>query len=482
MTRIVPLALALLPLAGCHLSHEREGSIPVPGARDGGLPTDAAVPSDAWAPPDAGPIECALARGATLQATSTRFAAHAPELGWDGEQLGLVVFESDGDIPHPVVSATRVAADLSVAEPLRVVGEESHSWGEAAWDARAGFGLCWNGDPGGAGRTMFRFRDRDGGELAPRLDLDADGGACEGLARARDRWGAVWRHGRGEGGISMRAAVIDDRGVVVGAPIDLDEPTAYPGRSALIAADGDGFVVAVPREGAGLELTRITRDGRASARALIDAPLARYGAIAVHDDGTIGLAIRDGGRDEGGLRFVRVGPDLERLPRETLLVSIGRGVRHPRLVAMPDGWAVLWVEQRESASPASAAVLAHLDRDGVPREPRRILVEGANSGYGGPSVVAHADGLHVAIARPPDPDMHAPEQVFVTRLECERPAADPCAPQDARSSGDDCVELTGHAWDGASCVPVVCGCIGADCDRIAALEAECVADHPTCGR
>lgn len=482
MTRIVPLALALASLAGCYLAHERERHGPAPGARDASLPLplDAALLADAWSAPDAGPIDCALVLGATLQASDTPYAAHAPELGWDGEQLGLVVFESDGAIAHPIVSAARVAPDLSAVSALRVVGEESHSWGEAAWDARVGFGLCWNGDPGGPGRTLFRLRDRAGSELAPRVDLDPEGGACEGMARARDRWGAVWRHGRGTEGVSMRAAVIDDRGALIGTPIDLDEPTAYPGRSALIAADGDGFVVAVPRDGEGIELTRIGRDGRASARALVPAPLARYGAIAVHDDGTIGLAIRDGAREAGGLRFVRLGRDLARLPGETLLVSIGRGVRHPRLAPMPDGWAVLWVEQGDSTRPATAAVLAHLDREGVPREPRRVMVAGANSGYGGPSILPHDGGVYTAIARPPEPGSLGHEQVFVTRLECEAPAPDRCAPQDARSSGFACATLDGYAWDGASCVAVLCGCVGSECDRIAPLEAECLADHAGC--
>jgi hypothetical protein len=130
-------------------------------------------------------------------------------------------------------------------------------------------------------------------------------------------------------------------------------------------------------------------------------------------------------------------------------------------------------------STATAAVLAHLDRDGVPREARRTLVEGENSSYGGPAILADPRGLYVAIARPPDsPGGH--EQVFVTRLECEAPAPDRCAPQDALPSGDDCATVFGFAWNGMTCAPIVCGCLGTECDRLAPLEEECLADHAGC--
>lgn len=467
----MPLLIAISSLAGCYLSHERD-------APDASAPDDAAVPTDARldAPPDAGPIECALAPRAAIQASSTAFAAHAPRIGWDGERVGLVVFESDGSIPHPVVSATRVAADLSATAPLWLAGEESHSWGEAAWDPRVGLGVCWNGDPAGPSRTLFRIRDREGRELTPRVDVDAEGGACEGVARAGDRWGLVLRHGREQ--VAMRAVVIDDRGAIVGQ-VDLDDPTEYPGRGALIAADREGFVAAHALAGEGVVVTRIGRDGSRASRAIVPAPLARYAALAVHDDGTIGLAIRDGTRTEGGLRFVRLTRDLAVIPGETTLVELGRGARHPRVVAMPDGWAVLWVEQEADSRPATGAVLAHLDREGVPREPRRVLVAGANSAYGGPSLLAHEGGLYVAISRPPEGGAGS-EQAFVSRLDCVAPAPDRCAPQDARSSGDACAMLDGYAWDGGGCAPVVCGCLGTECDRIAVTEAECLADHSGC--
>jgi hypothetical protein len=452
--------MALSVVAGCYLSHPR------PLGPDGG--------ADAGPPP-----RCTFAPERAAFVTSTPFAAHAPELGWDGERLGLVVFESDGDIGHPVVSFTRVPADLA-APPLAVVGEESHSWGEAAWDERVGFAVCWNGDPGGRSRTMVRLRLRDGAELAGPIEVDPDGGACEGLARSRSRWGVVWRHGR-TSPVSMRVGILDDTGALRGAPFDLDSPTEGSGRGGVIAADGDGFVAAVAVEGSGVELTRIDAEGMVIGRGLVAAPRARYGAIAVHGDGTLGLLVRDGAREVGGLRFLHVDRDLSTTLAQTRLVTDGRGVRHPRIVPLPDGWAALWVEQGDSSMPATAAVLAHLGHDGLPIEPRRVLIEGENSGYGGPALAFHDGALFTAIARPPSsPGGH--EQVEVTRLTCEAPARPRCAPNDARSDGTRCSLSAGFTWTGSRCEEIACGCAGTECDRVGRTEEECLADHAGCAR
>ena len=467
MTRIVPgVLVAALALPGCYLAHERDpdASVPLP-RRDAEAP-DAPPRLDAGPPPP-----CTLAPEARRFVTSTRFAAHAPELGWDGERIGLVVFESDGEIPHPVVSWTRVSTALE-APALTVVGEESHSWGEAAWDPAVGFAVCWNGDPGGRSATRLRLRSRDGRELTPRLDLDPDGGACEGLARAGDRWGITWRHGRET---QMRVGVVDDRGALVAPALDVGAPD--PG-GALITAYGDGFLVMTPHP-EGVLLERIGRDGDSRGIHIVPIAGARYGALAAHDDGTLGIAARIGARDVGGLRFVLLAADLRTVLADTLLVVEGRGVRHPRLVPVPDGWAVLWVEQGDSSRPATAAVLAHLGRDGAPLEPRRALVDGENSDYGGPSLLWHERALYAAIASSPTRP-GAGEQVELIRMTCEPTPRDRCAALDAASSGDDCTELTGFTWDGRACRPVVCGCAGEDCDRIAALEAECQADHAAC--
>ena len=123
MTRFVPLLLVLagsgsLALtSGCYLSHER-GPRAASGT-DAAVARDASVASDASIAPDGGPIECALVPRGELQVTDTAYAAHAPRIGWDGERLGVVVFESDGDIGHPIVSATRVDIGLTAARARR---------------------------------------------------------------------------------------------------------------------------------------------------------------------------------------------------------------------------------------------------------------------------------------------------------------------------------------------------------------------------
>lgn len=463
------IALAVFALApGCYLSHGREDAS-VPSARDVAV-------AETFPPIDAGPPPiCMFEPELSRFVTDSPFAAHAPELGWDGERLGLVVFESDGGIDHPVVSFTRVSpSDLS-ADPLFRVGEESHSWGEAAWNGRSMFGLCWNGDPGGRGATSFRIRAREGAEQTERLILDTLGSACEGTAHAGDRWAAVWRHG-GSGEATMRLAVLDGSGSFRGEPFDLDEPAASS-RGAVLATDGDGFLAAVAHPERGVMLTRIDGEGVHAAPVLVPAMGAGYAGIAVHDDGTVGLAIRDGAREGGGLHFVRLDRALRPLPGETLLVPVGRGVRHPRVEPVPDGWAIVWIEQASSSAPATGAYLAHLDRRGVPVEPRRTLVDGQNSDYGGPSIVFHRGELFTAVARHRDPGAGS-EQVEITRSVCA--AGDRCAALDARSSGDDCAELTGFGWDGGECTRIVCGCIGEDCDRISRTEDECVADFTGC--
>lgn len=53
------------------------------------------------------------------------------------------------------------------------------------------------------------------------------------------------------------------------------------------------------------------------------------------------------------------------------------------------------------------------------------------------------------------------------------PVPGPCAAMDARSNGDDCVQVVGYAFNGVSCEPVVCGCAGADCADIFATIDEC---------
>lgn len=51
-----------------------------------------------------------------------------------------------------------------------------------------------------------------------------------------------------------------------------------------------------------------------------------------------------------------------------------------------------------------------------------------------------------------------------TEPEC--PVSSQCQAQDANSSGDDCLSVTGYAFDGTECTLINCGCVGSDCDEI----------------
>lgn len=48
----------------------------------------------------------------------------------------------------------------------------------------------------------------------------------------------------------------------------------------------------------------------------------------------------------------------------------------------------------------------------------------------------------------------------------DSPAPATCAAMDAKSSGDECTSIDGYAYDGRICVPVVCGCVGLECQRL----------------
>jgi hypothetical protein len=67
-----------------------------------------------------------------------------------------------------------------------------------------------------------------------------------------------------------------------------------------------------------------------------------------------------------------------------------------------------------------------------------------------------------------------------TYADCLREAADPCAPMDARSSGDDCADVAGLTWNGDRCEAIPCGCEGSNCDQLYANLGPCEQAHLTC--
>jgi hypothetical protein len=55
-----------------------------------------------------------------------------------------------------------------------------------------------------------------------------------------------------------------------------------------------------------------------------------------------------------------------------------------------------------------------------------------------------------------------------------------CAPQRARSSGDECLRVEGYAWDGSRCDEIVCGCEGDDCGSLYPTAQACTAAFQAC--
>jgi hypothetical protein len=127
-------------------------------------------------------------------------------------------------------------------------------------------------------------------------------------------------------------------------------------------------------------------------------------------------------------------------------------------------------------------MMLHLDPEGLPREPRRVLHVGTNSGYGGPSLAAADDQLFIGLSRYPDD--RTMEHVFLLRYGCVPGELDVCAAQDASLpavcddedwrrwvwTGVECLELHGCEGD----------CVGADCDRLARTAWDCAADRQFC--
>jgi hypothetical protein len=127
-------------------------------------------------------------------------------------------------------------------------------------------------------------------------------------------------------------------------------------------------------------------------------------------------------------------------------------------------------------------MLLHVDPSGVPRQPRMLLVEGQNSGYGGPSLVHVGGDLYAAFSRYPDGEWL--EQVWLDRWTCTPGEMDVCAAQDAAADGLDVCEspvLYGWMWDGSACLKVEgCSCAGEDCDALARTARECASDRTHC--
>lgn len=72
-------------------------------------------------------------------------------------------------------------------------------------------------------------------------------------------------------------------------------------------------------------------------------------------------------------------------------------------------------------------------------------------------------------------------ELFNSLEECQRKFCRcACEPMDAKPEGA-CEAILGWAWDGARCQQLVgCNCVGEDCGKLFASEADCLRDHEAC--
>jgi hypothetical protein len=493
ITRLFLVLVLAAAHAGCWLSTGRDFAM----TADASLPDAADAPDDAAfdpgpdgdipdldaadpdAEPDIPPPPCLYGLMGVRLLAESGHATKAPDLVWTGSDVGVVVAEMDGDIGHPVVSMTRVAPDLASQTPLRVIGEESHGWGEAAWTGEA-LGLCWHTDPGWVGRTALRLLDRDGNALGGRVDLDFEGEACLDLVYGSNMFLAAWRHSvwvDEDYLIDSRIQLLDGDGTPAAEPVDLGR-SEYPGYSPSSVFDGSRFIAAMAADD-GIELTWVETSGEISRHESLDAPGAAFAALGERD-GWIALFWTRGPRDERGLVF-QVFDEALRPQSELLIAADGSGSGHPEIVPAADGWVLAWYQ---GPSDDPLAMVLHLDERGNVMEPRRAMVVGPNSEYGGPALLSVDNMLFAALSYPPD-FMSGHEQVHLLRYECTPGQYDICAYQEAEipvvcddpvtigwryTGGDRCEKLVGCPGD----------CVGADCAWLARTEWDCLADRQHC--
>jgi hypothetical protein len=487
------ILVAGLSPAGCYLSYAERGGADATG--DAGADREERAPDvPAEVPLDVSGDD-AEDEGETIDVTAAcryeplgalqigegDFETEAPHVFWTGSDVAVTMFATGGSmVEHIHIAMSNVAPDLSSHTALRTIGEESHGWGEVA-RAEDSFGLCWNADPGYDGATYFRRHALDGTAVTTWSPVDPDGEACLALAYGGGRFAATWRHARIEGeaySIDTRVAVLDVSGALVAEPVDLAVAQDYPGVTPMLAWTGEDFLVLRPADDA-LEVSRLSTSGVLSPAGRIRAPGAVYGAMAFAG-GRFAVAWQAGERGERGLRFQVFGAGLAPAGDELVVEEDGAGAAGPDVAAVADGWVLAWT--RGGYPEEQVAMLLHVDPDGLPREPRRVLHVGTNSGYGGPSLAPASDQLFIGLSR--YPESRAMEQVFLLRYGCVPGAPDVCAAQDASLPARCTDEISlGWMWTGTGCLELLgCegDCIGADCDRLAHTAWDCASDRQFC--
>ncbi len=413
----VPIAAAVL-LPACWASYAitadgggSDAAIDAIDAVDTTLDPDAEAdaPEDTILPDPA----CTYEFRAERQLMGAGHASNAPRLYSDGEMVGVVFMEGGGDTWHPLVSLVRVTPDLSAQTDLVVIGEESHGWGEPSWTGSA-LGLCWHTDPGMVGRTAFRMHSMEGAPIGGMVDLDPGGEACLGLVHGSGSFLASWRRFVDDPGGTTTATMI---GLLGGDGSPLAEPMElargdYPGPTPELIAMPDGWLVVWAASGI-VSATWLSRSGAVIAERSMDLPGASF-CRAAGREGRMALACTISGRDTSSVVFLVADESLAILAGPVHLTPDGIGTGGPDVAAVTDGWAIAW---HEGDWTDEWAFLAHLDPDGGERQPRLVLREGRNSGYGGPELLALGRDLYVGISCYPTPE-ESFEQVYLQRLEC----------------------------------------------------------------
>jgi len=489
------LILLLGSLCGCYLSTGRSFSLEA----DAPSIEDAADRDPDWHDPDAvtdpvlddtiedmdvepEPVTCLYEPSGALQVAgqSNDHETIGPRAYWNGETLGVLMFETWPFGPHAYIGLVNVEPDLSSSSTPRLVGEEAHGWAEPAWTGEA-LGLCWHPDPGMVGRTSFRLVDRDGNALGDRVDIDFDGEACTGLAYGGGRFLMAWRHWASVDDdlqVISRIQLLDGAGSPLGEPVDLVQ-TDYPGATPALAWTGSEFLVALAMDD--IELRWISLEGVVLRREQVDGgPGARYLRMALSEDGSIALAWLTGEYGERGLHFGIYDPGLTPLVSDFVVLPDGSDASLPDIRRAGSGWVIVW---QEGPWDDSVAMLLHVDAQGLPEAPRLVLHDGANSSYGGPIAVPVGRELFVAISYPPSPG-DSWEQIHVLKFLCAPGSTDICGPQDAAVtvSCDDPATL-GWRWTGSTCEELTgCegDCTGEDCARLSRTEWDCRSDRQLC--
>ncbi|MBW2263128.1 MAG: hypothetical protein JRG91_14240 [Deltaproteobacteria bacterium] len=367
------IVLVVLACGGCYLSDGRSLELEADGVEHPDAAPDAVADAAVDVPIEVPDPACLYGPAGVRQLADSGHTSNAPHMFWNGSEVGVVMFEGGGEmIAHSYVSLVNVAPDLSTSTEPRIVGEESHGWGEPAWTGTS-FGLCWHTDPGMVGRTAFRLLERGGDRIGGRIDLDFDGEACLGLVHGEGRFLASWRHEVwGEDDlfdVATWVQVLDMDGTPVGEPLEL-VVGPYAGTTPSLAWTGSSFLVVYPVDGR-LEFLWLDADGETVREGDVAAPGAAFCDVAERD-GVVAVAWITGERYERGLHFRVFGPDLAPLAEELLLEEDGTGAASPDVAEAPDGWAVSW---HVGSGEEAFAMMLHVDESGLPRQPRILVYE-----------------------------------------------------------------------------------------------------------